>query len=158
MECILQHRFGGFVMFFDAKMACSGDFTFVWMLQDLTLVVYLHAQAQANNTKPPVVLQLEPTAQSVISLTTRWQYIVYPKTLLPLQRCHLTYISKLTDRNERDTFLNGTECIRAAYLFIHWPSGRNTLPGSSVTYYRSWHAQPCHQSSTNIRTVGGREA
>lgn len=82
------------------------------------------------------------------------------KTLLTLQLSHLTYISKLTGRNGGDKILNGTDRIRAAYLFIYLPAQwkKCIFPGGSVTCYRGLHAQPCHRSSMNVTTVGGGEA
>lgn len=78
------------------------------------------------------------------------------QTLLPLQHCNLTYISKQTSRNGGDDILKLSGHVRATYLFIHVARGSNAF--CQVSHWHAiggWHALSCHQSSMNIRTVGG---
>lgn len=77
----------------------------------------------------PFAVQWELNVGSSVSHLFNHKVAVFylSKTLLPLQHFHLTYISKLTGRNGRDKILNGTDRIRAAYLFIYWPGGRNAF-------------------------------
>lgn len=49
------------------------------------------------------------------------------KTLLPLQHCHLTYISKQTSRNGGDDILKLSDHVRATYLFIHVARGHSAF-------------------------------
>lgn len=82
------------------------------------------------------------------------------KSLLPLQRCHLTYISKLTGRNKGDKKFKWVWPYKSC-LLIHFSARWKkwiSLVDSSMTCHRGWHAQLCHQSSINIRTVGGGDA
>lgn len=60
------------------------------------------------------------------------------KTLLPLQHCHLTYISKQTSRNGGDDILKLSDHVRATYLLIYsrGQGKQCILPGISLTCYR----------------------
>lgn len=81
------------------------------------------------------------------------------KTTLPLQRSHLTYISKQTNRQAGrdggDEILNGTVRVRAADLFIHLALGCSSQVPRWEGLVGGWHARRCHHSSVNTRTVGG---
>lgn len=64
-----------------------------------------------------LICRITLTARLVTIKTTRWQYFYFSKILLPLQRCHLTYIP-LTGRNGQDKNVNCANPIWPAYLFI----------------------------------------